>query len=70
LESPSRENRTPGSEGGDGESRFLPLSSEKEVEESGTLSLVLWEPRRNGKGPTGLELRIPVSSIAAIEIEW
>lgn len=45
-------------------------TSEAEIEESGTLSLVLWEPRRNGNGPTGLKLCVPISSIAAIEIEW
>lgn len=45
-------------------------SSENEIEESGTLSLVLWEPRRNGNGPTGSEHRVSVSSIAAIEVEW
>lgn len=45
-------------------------SSVQEIQQSGELTLVLWEPRRNGGGPTGLELLVPVSSIKEIEIEW
>ena len=48
----SRENRTPGSGGGDGESRFLPLSNKK-IKEIKALTrgrLKVWTPDR----PCGL----------------
>lgn len=42
----------------------------QDIEQNRVLILDLWEPRMNGGGQTGLELKVPLQSIATIQIEW